>query len=250
MGRAEPVSSDPSCGTTRSPISTVRERPSSIDEHRHVVDGGGGYRCRSPRGSIASSGGAWRRSAEDRWQTAADLLEALRWVSDGMRSSAIAAAAAPQRRSLVERLAWAAAVVVAASLAAWGWLRSEPAPPVTRFAFGVPPGATLSRERRGAVAGREDGCGRRGDRRQPACCIAARSTNSRPRPSGGPRAASIRFIHLTVKWLGFLHSERIEKGARGRGASQRCSRPSWQSVWRELGPWTRRSSLRQLARLT
>ena len=82
------------------------------------------------------------KNAEDRWQTAADLLEALRWVSDGHAVERVAAAA-PGRRPLVERLAWAAAVVVAASFAAWGWLRSEPTPSVTRFAFTLPPGETL-----------------------------------------------------------------------------------------------------------
>ena len=82
------------------------------------------------------------KNAEDRWQTAADLLEALRWVSDGHAVERVAAAALA-RRPLVERLAWAAAVVVAASFAAWGWLRSEPTPSVTRFAFTLPPGETL-----------------------------------------------------------------------------------------------------------
>ena len=84
------------------------------------------------------------KNAEDRWQTAADLLEALRWVGDGHAVERVAAPAAPPRRRLVERLAWAAAVVVAASFAAWGWLRPEPDAAVTRFAFTLPAGDLLT----------------------------------------------------------------------------------------------------------
>jgi serine/threonine-protein kinase len=83
------------------------------------------------------------KNAEDRWQTAADLLEALRWVSDGHAGERVAAAVPPSRRPLVERLAWGAAIVAVASIAAWGWLRPEPNPGVTRFAFTLPPGDTL-----------------------------------------------------------------------------------------------------------
>ena len=79
----------------------------------------------------------------DRWQTAADLLEALRWVSDGHAVERIAADAPRPRRALVERLALGTAIVIAAALAAWGWLRPSPAPAVTRFAFALPAGATL-----------------------------------------------------------------------------------------------------------
>ena len=78
------------------------------------------------------------KSAEDRWQTAADLLEALRWVSDGHAVERVASAASSARRSLIERLVFGAAIVIAAALAAWGWLRPEPTPNVTRFAFTLP----------------------------------------------------------------------------------------------------------------
>ena len=80
----------------------------------------------------------------DRWQTAADLLEALRWVSDGHAVERVAASAPAPRRTLLERLAWGTAVIVAASIAAWGWVRSEPDPGVTRFAFTLPAGDSLT----------------------------------------------------------------------------------------------------------
>ena len=83
------------------------------------------------------------KNAEDRWQTAADLLEALRWVSDGQAVGRVASAAPPTRRPLVERLAWGTVVVVATGFAAWGWFRPEPVPPVTRFAFALPGASSL-----------------------------------------------------------------------------------------------------------
>jgi len=82
------------------------------------------------------------KNAEDRWQTAADLLEALRWVSDGHAVERIAAAP-PSRRALVERLALGTVIVITAAIATWGWLRPSPASSVTRFAFALPAGATL-----------------------------------------------------------------------------------------------------------
>jgi serine/threonine-protein kinase len=79
----------------------------------------------------------------DRWQTAADLLEALRWVSDGHAVDGAAPVAPPSRRPMMERLAWGTALVLVAALATWGWFRPAPALSVTRFAFDLPPGAVI-----------------------------------------------------------------------------------------------------------
>ena len=80
----------------------------------------------------------------DRWQTAADLLEAIRWVSDGHALDRGVAPSVASRRPMVARLALGAALLVAAAFAAWGWLRPEPPQATARFAFTLPAGATLT----------------------------------------------------------------------------------------------------------
>jgi Tol biopolymer transport system component len=80
----------------------------------------------------------------DRWQTAADLLEAIRWVSEGHAPERIAVTPAAGRRPMVERLVLGAALLAAVGLAAWGWLRPDAPLQTTRFAFTLPEGSTLT----------------------------------------------------------------------------------------------------------
>ncbi len=75
------------------------------------------------------------KDPDERWQTAADLLEALRWVREGHGVERIAPPGAASRRPIIERLAFGTALLVAVAVAAWGWMRSEPSPPVTSFSF-------------------------------------------------------------------------------------------------------------------
>ena len=78
----------------------------------------------------------------DRWQTASDLLEALRWVSEG-RSPADLQPVTGRTVSRLERVAWAAAFGLIALTAVWGWLRPQPARQAARFAITLAKGDTL-----------------------------------------------------------------------------------------------------------
>jgi Tol biopolymer transport system component len=58
---------------------------------------------------------------DDRWQSAHDIAEQLRWISEAGSQAGVAAAVATKRRSRVS-LAWALAGVLAAALVATSWL--------------------------------------------------------------------------------------------------------------------------------
>jgi Tol biopolymer transport system component len=84
------------------------------------------------------------KSPNDRWQTAADLREALRWATD---PAARASAAAPRRGAGSYRM-WAAALVLVIGLAAWlgyrAWTTVTPDPVFFTFAVDPPPNATFN----------------------------------------------------------------------------------------------------------
>jgi Tol biopolymer transport system component/predicted Ser/Thr protein kinase len=79
------------------------------------------------------------KDAEERWQSAADLMRELKWVAEG-GSAAAASVGPPPGHATRERLAWTAIVLALAGLAAWGLLRgSPPAPrPVSRLVIDLP----------------------------------------------------------------------------------------------------------------
>ncbi|HXC33267.1 MAG TPA: protein kinase [Verrucomicrobiae bacterium] len=83
------------------------------------------------------------KDPDDRWQSARDICQELRWISDGGSQSESAKTAPAPSVSRRERLAWIAGCVIACALVGvLGWiLKPAPAPlPVTRFAIPLPPG--------------------------------------------------------------------------------------------------------------
>jgi eukaryotic-like serine/threonine-protein kinase len=81
----------------------------------------------------------------DRFGTAAEFAEALagRGTAPTLRTAATGAmaGAAPGRKTRLDpvKIGLAGAAVVAAALAAWGWLRPAPVPEVNRFSLYIPP---------------------------------------------------------------------------------------------------------------
>ncbi len=61
------------------------------------------------------------KSADDRWQSAHDVAEHLRWISEAGSQAGVAAPVMARKRSR-ERLAWSVAAVLAVAVAAVGWL--------------------------------------------------------------------------------------------------------------------------------
>jgi eukaryotic-like serine/threonine-protein kinase len=83
------------------------------------------------------------KNPDDRWQTASDLLEALRWVNEGRGAIAVPIGGA-RRRALLERTILSALFLAAAAVAAWAWLRPEPPKAPVRFQFDLPAGDALT----------------------------------------------------------------------------------------------------------
>ena len=83
------------------------------------------------------------KSPEDRWQTARDLCEELRWIARGNAESKIAAPAASSR---LRGLAIAAASVALGAVVAWGVLRSSEngSAPLSRTVVPFPDGQELA----------------------------------------------------------------------------------------------------------
>jgi eukaryotic-like serine/threonine-protein kinase len=76
------------------------------------------------------------KSPNDRWQTASDLLEALRWVRDG-RGLEDPAVAPPVRSRIREPIAWAISFALAA-FAVWLWMKPQASPAVVRLSIAMP----------------------------------------------------------------------------------------------------------------
>jgi serine/threonine protein kinase/Tol biopolymer transport system component len=99
------------------------------------------------------------KDPEDRWQSARDVMSQLRWIAEGnsQAGSLPPPPVAPRRKSL-ERLAWAAALIVAAAAAWMLGLRSRPSnPALIRLSLPAPektsfgPGSKLSPDGRSLV---------------------------------------------------------------------------------------------------
>ena len=83
------------------------------------------------------------KDPEDRFQTAHDVKLQLQWIAEGGSQAGLAAPVAARRKSR-ERLAWfvAAAALLVAGLAAFGYLRRAPAPAARVRAYLMPPPKT------------------------------------------------------------------------------------------------------------
>ena len=86
------------------------------------------------------------KEPDRRWQTASDLCEQLRWISDG-GSQAGTAVPVVREQNLRKRVAWAAAIVAAIAVGATSALYLRRAPPVethpVRFTVGPPEGTSF-----------------------------------------------------------------------------------------------------------
>jgi Tol biopolymer transport system component/predicted Ser/Thr protein kinase len=86
--------------------------------------------------------GCLAKDPDERWQSARDICEQLRWIAARSAQVEPAKTAAPVTTNWRERLAWAAAGLIACvvvGLAVWN-LRPAPAPrPITRFTLPLPP---------------------------------------------------------------------------------------------------------------
>jgi Tol biopolymer transport system component len=83
---------------------------------------------------------------DDRWQSAHDVAEQLRWIGEAGSQAGVAVPAIPRRRSR-ERLAWSLAAVLALALGATAWLYSRAARESVRttvFDIAAPNGMRLN----------------------------------------------------------------------------------------------------------
>jgi len=111
----------------------VTESPRSMTTQRHTI----------PPQVEAAVLTALEKLPADRFASAAEFAAALADTSYVSRTTVMNAAGAGSLggRARVRRVinALGAAVVLLAALAAWGWLRPKPVPPVIRYSMGLPP---------------------------------------------------------------------------------------------------------------
>jgi len=101
------------------------------------------------------------KEPDDRWQSAHDLAEELKWIGQaGSQASALSAPVA--RRKYRERLAWALALIamaiaIAALLQSRITIARQNQAAIHRFNLAIPPEVSIDRRRNGPVALRPDG---------------------------------------------------------------------------------------------
>ncbi|HEU5163800.1 MAG TPA: protein kinase, partial [Thermoanaerobaculia bacterium] len=84
------------------------------------------------------------KDPEDRWQSAHDIADQLRWVAEAGSQAGVPVAVVSRRKSR-ERLAWSIAAILALALAAVGvaaWMRPKTEPVRARFGILPPPKVT------------------------------------------------------------------------------------------------------------
>jgi serine/threonine protein kinase/Tol biopolymer transport system component len=152
------------------------------------------------------------KAPEDRWQSASDVLEALRWIEDGRWPDA-APAERPRSRSFTrERLVWAAALLALASAGTWALVRPRPVPrrPLARFALMlpegdqfVPGGLTISPDGSSVVYG--------ATRKGVAMLYRRTIDQLEPVPIRGTEGADFPFFAPDGKWIGFFADNSLKK---------------------------------------
>jgi len=147
------------------------------------------------------------KNPNDRWQTASDLLEALRWVRDGSGQDLDAAASRPRAR-VREPIAWALALALAA-FAAWLWMTPTVSPPVVRLSIAMPrdvmlgTGVAFAPDRSTVVFAATQGGTARLYRR--------RIDQLEAVPIRGSEGGEFPFFSPDGKWVGFFASNTIRK---------------------------------------
>ena len=157
------------------------------------------------------------KDADDRWQTACDLLRELKWVADGTTT---AVTAAPAGIARAPRLAWAVATVLglvalAASVVTIRHLRETPPPPrpPTRFTVTIPTTAPLTTVGSPALALSPDGkhlvyvAGLAGETQ-----LYLRAMDQLDAaPISGTQGAAAPFFSPDGQWVGFFADQKLKK---------------------------------------
>jgi serine/threonine protein kinase len=100
------------------------------------------------------------KEPDNRWQTASDLSESLKWISEGGSQARLSTAAiVPARKNWRKMLVWTAASLTACAIVGLAvWILKPVSPkPVTRFAISLPAGQHLAALDSPAVALSRDG---------------------------------------------------------------------------------------------
>ncbi len=165
------------------------------------------------------------KDPDDRWQTAADMKEALDWVSHGS-SEVVVPVPLPRRRLTRERLAWVAGLVVAAVVGAFVWNSGEtpraPDTSASRFAVTLPTTDVLIPGGGPNIALSPDGqtlvyVARRDD----VLRLYRRSMHSlAAEPVRDSEGASTPFFSPDGLWLAFVTEEEVRKVSLAGGPAQ------------------------------
>ena len=162
------------------------------------------------------------KDREDRWQTARDVCDEMKWIATGdSQISSVPIAAAKAARALGRRgifIGVGAVLLVAAiaSLVTWNLKSTPPTPPqpVTRMVVNLPPGQQLAGLSKGpAVALTPDGThlayvAREGGTQR----IYLRAMNSlESKPIPDTEGAANPFFSPDGQWLGFFASGKLKK---------------------------------------
>jgi hypothetical protein len=161
------------------------------------------------------------KEPDERWQSANDLTNELKWIAEGgsgvsMPTAAARGIRALSRRALLLGVGVLLLVAVIASLAAWN-LKPAPAPtplPITRTVINLPPGQQLAGLENGpAVTLSPDGThlayvARQGGTQQ----LYLRAMDSlEARPILGTDGAAEPFFSPDSQWLGFFSGGKLKK---------------------------------------
>lgn len=180
------------------------------------------------------------KAPEDRWQTASDLVEALRWTADGL-SPVRAELGMSRPRLAAERLAWVSALILALGVAAWAlWPRSSAPPPrLATFALALPVGDTLNTA--AGVAISPDGSSVvYGARRKGITMLYRRALNQVEAVAiRGTENGEVPFFSPDGRWLGFFVQDALKKvPIEGGRATTICS-----TGYRRGASWTRHGTI-------
>ena len=200
------------------------------------------------------------KDLDDRWQTARDLHEELRWLAEGGSVVRGSATAVPARRK-GERLIWSVVVLVVAGVAAWSLMRGRPVSrgPVSRLDINVPDGRHLTDSSFSfapPMALSPDGTrlvysATSGDRPQ---LYLRHLDQFEAEPIDGTEGGTSPFFSPDSQWLGFFAGGKLQKVPPSGGAPQTiCNVPAYLGygvTWGGDGSIIYSASLGGLARVS